>query len=287
MRLRFFASSKEREQNLGRAFVTGALGRGVKAEVRELVATPDIKGCDAVAMVGVKSRRLFQACLAAGVVPIMLDKGYVRTRRPGERVWEFWRVAVGAHHPTAGLMDARMPADRFEQLGFEVKPWRSSGLQIVLAGSSAKYHEFYGLPDPTVWAQGVIDRLAELSNRPIVYRPKPSWDGAVPIPGTYFSGPKENINAVLRNAWAVVTHGSNACFEAALEGIPSIVLGDGVAAPISSRVIEEIADPRMAKRGPWLHNLAYRQFTEREMEAGLAWQHIEGWIHDYRTNPGL
>lgn len=283
MRLRFFASSKEREKNLGAAFVAGAQRHRVKAEVHELVATPDIKGCDAVAMVGVKSRRLFHACLEAGVVPIMLDKGYIRTRRADARVWEFWRVSVGAHHPTAGLMDHAMPADRFEALGLEVRNWRSSGLQIVLAGSSAKYHEFYGLPDPTEWAQGVIAELRQHTDRPIVYRPKPSWDGAVPIDGTYFSGPKENVLNVLNNAWAVVTHGSNICFEAALMGIPAIVLGEGVAAPISSRAIADIVSPRMAKRGQWLQNLAYRQFTEREMGSGFAWGHIGRWIDEFRA----
>lgn len=287
MRVVFFASSKERELNLGNAFVRGAARHKVKAEVRELVATPDFKGADAVAMVGVKSRRLFHACLAAGVVPIILDKGYVRTRRPGERVWEYWRVAVGDHHPTAGLMDEAMPADRWEGLELECKRWRPSGLQILLAGSSAKYHEFYGLPEPTEWATSVVGELRKHTTRPIVYRPKPSWDGAVPIPGTHFSGPKENVMNAMANAWAVVTHGSNITFEAALEGIPSIVLGNAVAAPISSHELSEINEPKLGRRRQWLHNLAYRQFTETELETGFAWPHIRSWVDEFRAKQAV
>jgi hypothetical protein len=286
MRLLFLASDKEREKDLAAAFTAGAARHGAEIEIRANSATPDLAGFDAVAMVGVKSRRTFHAALAAGIVPVMIDKGYSRHRRADARVWEYWRVSVGAHHPTAGLMARDMPKDRAEAQGFEAAPWRSAGLQIVLAGSSAKYHEFYSLPDPTEWARGVVAELRRYTDRPIIYRPKPSWDGAVPIEGTHWSPPKENFVQTIRNAWAIVTHGSNACFEAALAGIPSIILGEAVAAPISSREIAAIEDPKCGKRGQWLANLAYRQWTEREMQRGLAWEHIGGQIHEF-TVTGL
>lgn len=283
MRLLFMASEKEREQDLAAAFCAGARRHRVDAEVRPLGSEPDLSTVDAVAMVGVKSKRLFDATKAARAIPIMLDKGYTRTRRDDSRVWEFWRVAVNAHHPTAGLMDKAMPPQRAADHGFEPAPWRSRGLQILIAGSSAKYHEFYDLPDPTEWAHDVVGMLKVLTDRPIIYRPKPSWDGAVPITGTYFSHGKQNIREPLTNAWAVVTHGSNTCFEAAMMGVPSIVLGEGVAAPISSRTLAEIDDPRRGKRRQWLDNLAFRQWTEREMKSGLAWEHIGGWVDDERN----
>jgi hypothetical protein len=72
---------------------------------------------DAVAMVGVKSKRCGSLTVRGRGVPIMLDKGYVRTRRAGARVWEYWRVSVGAHHPTeTSLMSRKMPSDRFDAL---------------------------------------------------------------------------------------------------------------------------------------------------------------------------
>lgn len=278
MRIRFFASDKPREQELARAFCDGIRLHKDRAEIQPLVASPDVTGADAVCMVGVKSKRLFNACAAAGVVPIMLDKGYVRTRRADSRVWEYWRVATGGHHPTAGLMSEKMPGDRFEALGLDVAPWRHRGLQIVIAGSSQKYHDFYDLPDPTAWAKAIVSELRELTDRPIIYRPKPSWKEAVPIRGTTFGNSNESIRDALANSWALVTHGSNACFEAALMGIPSIVLGDAVAAPISSRSLADIGEPLMAKREQWLHNLAYRQWTESEMRSGEAWGYLRKWI---------
>ena len=152
--------------------------------------------------------------------------------------------------------------------------WRKSGLQIVFAGSSAKYHAFYDLPDPTAYAREVVARITKLSDRPIIYRPKPSWREAVPVPGSRFSHGKEGILSALANAHCLITHGSNACFEAALMGIPTIVLGAAVARPISSTSLDDIEFPFRGKRIQWLNNLAYHQWTEGEMRSGEAWQTV-------------
>lgn len=284
MRVVFFASDKPREQALAKAFLRGASFHRCHVEQRPLCASPDVRGADVIAMVGVKSKTLFDLTLAAGAVPVMLDKGYVRTRRSGSRVWEYWRVAVGAHHPTeTSLMRHKMNSDRWDALGLEVSPWRSRGNQIVIAGSSAKYHHFYGLPEPNDYYRDLAAQIRARSQRPIIYRPKPSFKDAQPIDGTEFSDGNENILDALWGAHALVTHGSNACFEAALQGVPSIILGDGVAAPFSSRTLEDIENPIRGKREQWFANLAYHQFTEREFRDGMAWQVMRPWVDECRS----
>ena len=279
MSLVFFASDKPREQELGRAFLAGAERHGWPTELRPLCASPDVAGATAVAMVGVKSKRLFDLTREAGAVPIMLDKGYIRTRRTDARVWEFWRVSVGAHHPTrTTLMAGKMPGDRLERLGVELRPWRSRGFSVVIAGSSAKYHSFYGLAEPNAYYSELVGKLRRLTDRPLIYRPKPSFKDARPITKAQFSDGAESIYSALQGAWVLVTHGSNACFEAATAGIPSVVLGDGIAAPISSTALEEIESPQLGKREQWLANLAYHQWTEDEMRTGEAFEHVGPWV---------
>lgn len=281
MRLLFAASDKPREQQLARAFAAGVKAHGDEAVVCHNGDIPALAGFNALAMVGVKSRDLFARAKAAGCTPLMFDKGYVRTRRAGGRTWEFWRVSAGAHHPTGTtLMARKYPPDRFEALELDYPKWRRNGLQVVFAGSSGKYHDFYGLADPTAYAKGLFEQIRQLTDRPIVYRPKPSWREAVAIEGSRFSLSNEGILGALANAHVLVTHGSNACFEAALAGIPSLVLGDAVARPISSTTLEELESPRLGKRSQWLANLAYHQFTEDEMESGEAWATISHQIRD-------
>lgn len=284
MRVLFYASDKPREQALAKHFLAGVKRHGHETEKRELCARPTVEGFDAVCMVGVKSKRLFEITRRAGAIPIMLDKGYVRTRRVGARTWEFWRVSVGEHHPTRTTLGRqKMPHDRFEALGLDIRPWRRRGYSVVFAGSSAKYHDFYGLPDPQTYAEKVLADLRERTARPLIYRPKPSWKDAKRIKPAQFSTGSETIADVLQGAWALVTHGSNASFEAALLGIPSIVLGDGVAAPVSSRSLDEIDDPLLSKREQWLANLAYHQWTEAEMRSGEAWATIGGHVDAIRA----
>lgn len=281
MKVRFWHSDKPRERILAEAFLAGVRLHGDDVDARPLgqEVTTD---CDVAAMVGVKSRELFQAHGRAGIHLVYLDKGYDRHGSSDSvRAWEYWRVAVDAHQPTAKYR-SDLEADRRERFGWQIKPWRATGRQILIAGSSQKYHDFYALRDPTAWAGKLVKQIAGHSSRPIVYRPKPSWSAAVPIDGTHFSGPSESIVAALAGAHALVTHGSNACFEAILLGVPCIVLGDAVAKPISSTAIEEIEAPRLAsdeERSAWLNFLAYQQWTLAEMASGEMWKRIRPQIY--------
>lgn len=275
MRARFFASDKSREGALATSFRRGLRRHGEKVDIHPLGPEPDLRGIDVAVMVGVKSRELYTACRAAGVTPIMFDKGYVRDRRPEGRVWEYWRVSIGDHHPTAKLMAEKLPSDRWDALGLHLWPWRDQGEAILLAGSSAKYHAFYGLEEPTRWASKIIGQIRERTDRPIIYRPKPSWRDAVPIKGTHFSPQLEKLRNIFPQTWAVVTHGSNISFEAAIAGVPSIVLGNGIGLPISATTLDRIEKPVHGKRKQWLNNVCYWQWTEAEMFDGRMWDFLK------------
>ena len=275
MRVAFFANDKNREQDLARAFIAGVEAHG---DIGYLRTNNSAAGnCDVAVMVGVKSIDLYRACQSAGIHIIMLDKGYQRHRQPGKRVWEYWRCAINAHHPTDTLMKIKRPRDRME--GVILQPWRTRTKRghIAIAGSSAKYHRFYNLPDPTTWAIEVVREIRKHTDRRIAYRPKPSWHDAVPIPDTIYSGHNHPIGGVLEGAHALVTHGSNACFEAVQAGIPSVILGNGVAKPISSTDISEVERPLLATLGErrrWLASLAYCQWSVLEFKSGEAWATI-------------
>ncbi|BCH33144.1 hypothetical protein MesoLjLc_50740 [Mesorhizobium sp. L-8-10] len=285
MKVCFFRSEKPREGLLADAFARGVIEHGDEAVVRNLTGEPQVADdCEVAVMVGVKSKELFQANWNAGVHTVMLDKGYVRHGGPGPvHVWEYWRVAVDAHHPTRYLMKTQRPSDRFDMLRLEPKPWRSAGEHVVIAGSSAKYHDFYGIADPTTYVRRLIKRLNQATGgRPIVYRPKPSWKEAIPVKGALFSKGKESLLDVLDGAHVLVTHGSNACFEAVLAGIPCVILGDAVAKPISKTEIAEIEHPLMvdeSSRRQWLWNLAYQQWKLNEFASGEAWNVIRPLIY--------
>lgn len=285
MRVVFCHSDKPREHILADAWADGVRRHaGDTCELRALTPEVEVVPCDVACMVGVKSRELYQAYHDAGTHIIYLDKGYTRHARPGPvKVWEYWRVSLDAHHPT-DFLDLRHapPADRLDDLGIVLKPWRKNGRHIVIAGSSQKYHDFYGMRDPTQWAQKLVKQIQRAApGREIIYRPKPSWKDAVPVEGATFSRDGD-IYDVLENAWALVTHGSNAVFEAVCEGIPCIVLGNAVAKPISATTVDDLPAPLQASyalRQRWLEQLAWWQWTAAEISQGQAWEFLRPKIY--------
>jgi hypothetical protein len=274
-RIVFYVSQKEREQKLAEAFLAGAAAHGFLTEKRQTSDSTNASDFDYACMVGVKSKTLWGKMKAQGVKPIMFDKGYVRSKYDG--AWRYWRVSVGMHHPTVGALTREYPTDRFDALQLPIQRWRKEdrNKHVLYAGSSEKYHNFYGLPHPTDYARRIIKGIRGVCARRIVYRPKPSWSEAVPIRAASFSKNGESIGADLTRAHCLVTHGSNACFEAALMGIPSIILGQGVMKPISSTRLVDIEKPLMGDRYPILCALAYHQWTLDEMRSGEAFNTIK------------
>lgn len=275
MKVAFLANDKKREHDLANAVLKGASRRGHDVSVFPVDNSPAPGEVECVAMVGVKNRELFYAHRDAGARVLYLDKGYTRGRMGSGS--EYWRVAIDAQQPTERL-GQHCDAGRTIAQSLRLNPWRKDGRHILVAGSSAKYHAFHRLSDPTTFTVDIVAELQRLTGRPIVYRPKPSWRDAVRIPGTRFSDRHEPLGEALRDCWAMVTHGSNACVDSVMAGVPCIVLGNGAARPLSSTSLNEIEAPRLAGSGArkrWLNALSWWQYTAAEFASGEAWAFLD------------
>lgn len=234
---------------------------------------------DFICVIGIRNAGLIQELKVAGQPFLYFDKGYNRQWNSSSPQW--WRVAVNAHQPTDYLMKMSLPGDRAREQGWKTNPWRANGPgRIIFAGSSEKYHSFHGLGDPNAYARHIIGEIRRVApSRVIIYRPKPSWGQAEPVEGSVFHNrARHNIREDLADAGLLVTHGSNACFEALLMGVPSIILGDGVTRDISSRSLAAIEDPclvPMVFRAQLLANLAYCQWSLDEIRSGKIWKLLD------------
>ncbi len=270
----YYAVGKSREGPLKEACERAAGKAGDVLEwLPNNIPLDEIPDADVAIAVGMKSTTLRLACLQRGQRFLTFDKGY-------DRKEDWWRVAIDTHQPTRYLQTLRRPLDRYKATGWKYQPWRpsGSGKHVILAGGGLKYHRVHELPDPVDYVLELVDQVrAGGWTGEIVYRPKPSMPNIVPIVGTTLSRHKY-IAEILKGAHALITFGSNASFDACLAGVPSIVLGDSVLAPISSRSIASIMHPRLAEDGErdrLLHTLAYCQFREKELANGTAWSEIK------------
>lgn len=293
-----------RENDLAHAIQQGAQKHGDTVEIREVAdgGEPQVLACDLVLKIGVKSRNWFRAYNAQGIPYCYFDKGYIRTRAPIKWL-DYWRMSVNGHQPLRYVATAKHDDKRARQMELAFHPWRQErGEPIVVDGSSGKHCYFHSdieldafpkerrQAELDAQAMGIaIDLVAKVkavSKRPIIYRPKPSWPGARPINGTEWARGRPGIGNKdfaydLRRAHCVITYGSNLCFDAAVDGVPSIVLGEGIAKPISSTSLDEIESPRLAsdsERQQWLNNCAWCQFKLDEFRSGVGWQVIKDMV---------
>lgn len=222
-------------------------------------SSDDIGEADMIGFVGVKSIRRKQAAMQAGVPFMHFDKAY-------NRDWpRWWRVCVNEAHPTAYMMQLKRHAGRALDQRWSFNGWRlDHGHAVLLAGSSAKYAAYVGAPHPTQWAEEMVSVYG--GDRPVIYRPKPSWHDAVEIPGTKFSkGSKLNpIISDLKRSCLTVTHSSVAALESVLYGIPTITTGPGV-----TTHMENGADIQEA-----INALAMCQFNRGEIQSGYVFRHV-------------
>ena len=149
-----------------------------------------------------------------------------------------------------------VPDDRWKALKLdqEVKPWNRNGDYIVIADTLPDYWKLFS---DEHWSRNTLERLKRITKRPIRVRHKES---------------KVPLYEELRNAHCLVAHGSVAAVESVVMGCPVFVEPISAAALVGSTDIGQVETPVYPERMPWLHSLAYCQFTEDELCDGTLWR---------------
>lgn len=237
--------------------IAEAMSQGVRAAGDRLVTGLKADACVAY---GWKHHRTYEAYPGFAYA----DLGYWQREA-------YYRFAVNGWSPERYVRQG-LPATRFERLGLRIKPWRTNGREIVVAGSTAKACADHGMAYQS-WERQVIARLTGCG-RPVVYRPKPNDGNATPIAGTLDRRP---VSEMLASAYAVVTHHSNTALDALLAGVP-VHCETGAAAAFSVP-LEQIADaPLLDGREQFLFDVAWLQWTLDEMRTGECWKHLRQYL---------
>lgn len=270
----YFATHNNRSTLIGRAMYEGAVRAGAKAELLPSTAYRSSRyhPFDVAIFYGLAAGldRIF-ADYRERAKAVYVDLGYWNRRKRTR--WDgYHKVAVNSRHPTEYFQRRRHPANRFEVHGCPIREWRESGRHVLVAGMSAKAAFAEGL-QPHEWERETIARLRELTDRPIIYRPKPNWDGAKPIEGARFDR-ETSLEDALTNCHAVVAHHSNVAIDALVAGVPCICPG-GAASVLSGHALEQIENPPMPDgREQWAADLAWTQWTVEEMRSGEAIRYL-------------
>lgn len=215
-------------------------------------------------------RKVLEDYRAKGKKAVYIDLGYWN-RRSRTRWDGFHKISVNDRHPTAYFQSTDQPMDRLRAQNIRIESWRENRSAIVVAGMSAKAATASGFV-PHAWERATIADLRKHTDRPIIYRPKPNWLGALPIAGSTMMK-TESLPSILGQAYCVVAHHSNVAVDALLAGIPC-VCDEGVASVLATPIDQIDAPIYPDGREQWAANVAYCQWSLDEMRKGAPWSHL-------------
>ena len=265
-----YVGAGKRATVVGAAMAAGLKRCGVKVRTRPSDAYAGVEG-DLAVFYGLEGNLAALADYpAAGGHAVYVDLGYWQ-RHAGGRYAGFHRVAVDGRHPAPHLSRRQKTAARLHGLGVRVAAWRPASGHILLAGMGAKAARYVGFAAEE-WERAAIAALRTTTDRPITYRPKPSWTAARPIEGCGYSHPLSPL--AFDDVFAVVTHHSNTAIEGLAAGVPAFCR-QGPAAALALQDLAKIETPwRPEDRERWLANLAWCQWSVAEMAAGDCWRNL-------------
>lgn len=184
-----------------------------------------------------------------------------------------YKVAVNDRHPTAYFQKVEHDSIRRKRFVGAIRPYRVRDC-ILVAGLSPKGAWAEKLEPAGSWESNAVAEIRKYTTRPIIYRPKPTWVGAPPIPDTMYSSSTVPIGVPLSQAMSVVTYHSNVGVDGLVEGA-AVFSTKGVASVMGTSDLSKIEDPLYpGDREQWLNDVSYCQWSLEEMRDGVCWRHI-------------
>ena len=198
---------------------------------------------------------------------IFTDMPYNGRYDPKNEDWDntYWRWCYQSLHDNRKL---DVPSDRFEQWKINIQPWKNEGEYILLCPSSETMTFYMHGCNVNEWIEKTSKQIREQTNKPIKVRLKPRKAGT--------SGPSvadTPFNSDLNKAHAVVVSGSICAVDALAAGVPVFSTSDyAPSAWCTNRDFSKLENPYKYDREHLFYNLAYKQYSIKEMREGLCYE---------------
>lgn len=175
-----------------------------------------------------------------------------------------WKIGINGINAGSYFIPKAVDSTRIKTFAVQIKPWRQ-GDNIVVCPQHGLSHQWRENPSVDEWVRNTITELKQYTDRNIIVRPHPRF----PVHLRDVAISRNTFKQDLLNAWAVVNWNSNPGIESIIEGVPSFVGHDSLAAPVANTNLSAIENPAMPDRTDWLNELAWTEWTVEEMSEGI------------------
>ena len=210
-----------------------------------------------------------------------------------------WRVSLYSPMNNGNFLSDNSPPDRWEMMknlwDIKYEPWRKSNQEDpILFVLQPKDNWSMNNLDPVEWFHSVYEKIRPATDRPFLIRPHPNHmahieerikefpeECKVIIGQKFFSGDEKkyyrfNFQEAIANCHAVITHNSTASIDSCIRGIPTFVTSDlAICWDVANKDLNNIETPEYPERDQWVHDIGYKQWTEKEIRDGTVFKRFK------------
>jgi len=211
---------------------------------------------------------IYQKCRAEGKPIVIIEVGNLIRNVT-------WRISLN-HINSLGEFGNNQNLDlaRPEKLGIVLKDLANSRRdEILIACQHQASLQWQGQVPMAKWAQDMVYKIRQFSQRKIVIRPHPRSPFYLDVPGASIERPNklpgsyDNFD-INYNYHCVVNYNSGPAVQAAINGIPVVCDTSSLAYPVSEK-LENIENPILPDRNEWFLKLCHTEWTVSEIAQGL------------------
>ena len=191
-----------------------------------------------------------------------------------------WKVGVNGINRDAYFGAMGNTSDRARLLSLGLKPWRTDGEYILIAGQHDKSLQWQHMPSMSNWFLNTYDEIRKHTDRPIIFRPHPrcrlphierGLKHVYRQEPQHVNGTYDDFDMQFNNIWATISYSSNPGIHSVISGVPSFVGNSSLAYPVANDIdfLQDIENPIMPDRTQWLNDYAHTEYTVEEIAAGI------------------
>lgn len=190
-----------------------------------------------------------------------------------------WKLGInGINRDADFAVDTYPDYSRITKLGLVLKPWKHEGEYILVCGQHQSSEQWRYMPSMDQYYMDTINYIREHTDMPIVLRNHPRYPVSIQLPeGVSFNTPEQlqdsydnfDFNKLLKDAYCVFSHSSNAGITSIIEGVPAIVSEHSLAWEESSKMFPHLTK---GQRHNWLRRISYTEWFADEIH--IQWHRI-------------
>jgi len=255
------------------AFANGAKSLGYDVSWNDPVSDVDVIWSVLFSGRMAQNKDIWERNLAQSKPTIVLEVGGIQRGTT-------WKVGINGINRDAYFGDLGNDNSRATLFGLELKPWRTQGEFILIAGQHDKSLQWKNMPAMSTWVMNTIETIQKYTKRPIAFRPHPrcrlpyiekEFNNVYRQEPQHIRGTYDDYDMKFSNIWATISYSSNPGIHSILNGVPAFVGPSSLAYNVANDIdfLEKIENPHTPDRTQWLNDYAWTEFTVEEISTGM------------------